>query len=304
MRWKWERFKRAVSEQVDAVKSFARLTTAKQKMCPSCRALVSARDSRCPFCNERLSALDRVGVRRAVGGLLPSGLRYSVLLLFANFLVFAIALLAASRGGGGLESLFGGIPGGILIALGARDPYHMIMGDYWRLITAIFVHANLIHLLFNSLVLYDIGPTVEEMYGSARFLVLYLFAGVTGSMISFWWNPYATMVGASGALFGLIGVMIVYGYRHRTALGAQIKSMYIRWAIYGLVFGLVFPGIDNAAHIGGLIGGLIFGALFSDVPSVSPFSTRAWRLAGYACFLLIALSFVLIGLNYHTISLE
>jgi rhomboid protease GluP len=297
MRWRIERYRRAAREWTERLRWLAGSTMAKQKMCPACRALVGAKDSRCPFCNERLSALNRVGLRRLFGGLMPSAPRYAVVLLAANFVLFGMALLAASRTGGGLESLFAGIPSPILVALGARDFPHMVMGEQWRLLTAVFLHANLIHLLFNSLVLFDVGPAVEEMYGSPRFLVLYVVSGISGSLVSFFWHPWSIMVGCSGALFGLIGVMIAYGYRHRTALGDQVKSMYVRWAIYGLLFGFVVPGIDNAAHIGGLVAGIAFGAIFSDTPSFSRGSIMAWRVASYTCFLAIALSFVLVGLS-------
>lgn len=299
MRWKLEHWRRWIRERLDATKSFAQHAAAKQKMCPACRALVSAGDKRCPFCNERLTALNRVGVKRVFGGLAPAGPRYTTLLAGVNFVMFALALLASTRSGENLFTVLGGFPTSILIALGARDYVHMMIGDNWRLVTAIFLHSGFIHLAFNMLVLFDVGPAVEEMYGSSRFMVLYLWAGVFSTWFSFFWHPYSVMVGASGALFGLIGVMIAYGYRHRTAIGQQVKTMYVRWAIYGLIFGLLFPGVDNWAHIGGLIAGLIFGAIFSDVPSFSPRAITAWRVASYVCLFIIALSFVLVGLGYH-----
>ncbi len=296
IKWKLERYRRALRDRWEDLRSLLKASVEKQKVCPACRALVGARESRCPFCNERLSAVDRIGVKRLVARLLPEGPRYTTLLLMANFVMFAISLLAAARSGVGLESLMH-MPGPTLVALGARD-YHVALGEWWRLVTAIFLHGNLIHLLFNALVLFDLGPAVEEMYGAARFLVLYFVAGIAGSLASFWWHPFAIMVGASGALFGLIGVMIAYGYRHRTALGEQVKSMYVRWAIYGLVFGFVVPGIDNAAHIGGLLAGVAYGAVVSDTPSFHHSSILAWRIASYAVLLAIAISFLLVGLNY------
>lgn len=296
-RWKIERYRRSLEERRDWLRSLARAGMEKQKVCPACRALLSARESRCPFCNERVSAFDRVGVKRLFGGLLPaSGPRYSTLLLAANFILFGIELLAASQAGVGLESLFGGVRGTTLQALGARD--YRAISECWRLLTAVFLHGNLIHLLFNSLVLYDVGPAVEEMYGGPRFIVLYLAAGVAGSLASFFYDPYRIMVGASGALFGLIGVMIAYGYRHRTALGEHIKSMYVRWAIFGLLYGFVVPGVDNAAHVGGLLAGLAYGALVSDTPSFRHSSIVAWRVAQYLGLLLLAISFLLVGLHY------
>lgn len=300
LKWKLDRYRRSLGDKWEDLRSLVKSSMVKQKVCPACRALVGARESRCPFCNESLSAFHRVGVKRLLVGLLPGGLRYSTLLLAANFALFGIALLAATRSGVGPEALWR-MPGSTLVALGARD-YHVIEGEWWRLATAVFLHGNLIHLLFNALVLFDVGPAVEEMYGAARFLVLYFLAGIAGSLASFFWHPYVIMVGASGALFGLIGVMIAYGYRHRTALAEQIKTMYVRWAIYGLVFGFVIPGIDNAAHIGGLLAGMVYGMLVSDTPAFTRRSILAWRIASYAVLLAIAISFLLVGWNYGRLS--
>lgn len=299
LRWKIERYRRSLAEWAESLRSLAKASMVKQKVCPACRALVGARESRCPFCNEGLSAFHRVGVKRLMADLLPEESRYTTLLLGANFLLFAVSLLATMRAGVSLESLFSvrsGLPGGILAELGARD-YRVANGEWWRLVTAMFLHGGFIHLLFNSWVLYDVGPAVEEMYGAARFLVLYFVSGVAGSLASFFWHPYVIMVGASGALFGLIGVMIAYGYRHRTTLAQQVRTMYVRWAVYGLVFGFMLRA-DNAAHLGGLAAGFVYGMLVSDTPSFTRGSILAWRVASYAALLAIALSFLMVGLRY------
>ncbi len=274
MRWRVQRYRRLIEEWLGRTGALARSTMVKQKVCPACRALVDARDSHCPFCNERVSTLDRVGVKRVLAGVMPDATRYTVVLLLANFVLFGLALLAATRSGVGLESVFGRLPASTLVELGARD-YHVWDGQWWRL-----------------------GPSVEEMYGASRFLVLYVLSGITGSLASLVIHPYGITVGCSGALFGLIGVMIAYGYRHRTAIGEQVKSMYLRWAVYGLLMGFVIPGVDNAAHLGGLVGGLIFGALVSDTPSFTKRGIVGWRLAGYLAALLVTLSFLLVGLHY------
>ncbi len=297
LRWKLDRYRRSFDAGIENLRELMKTSAIKQKVCPACRALVGPRESRCPFCSEQLSALHRVGIRRLIAGVLPEGQRCATLLLAANFLLFGVALLAAIRSGVGLDSLVWRMPTHTLMALGARD-YHVATGEWWRLVTAMFLHSGFMHLLFNAWVLFDVGPTVEEMYGTARFLVLYILAGVAGSLASFFYQPLAVMVGASGALFGLIGLMITYGYRHRTALGEQIKTMYVRWAIYGLAFGFILPGIDNAAHIGGLAAGLAFGALVGDTPPFRRAAIVGWRLAGYAALLLVGVSFLLVGLNY------
>ncbi len=298
MKWKLQRYSNSLEDRLERFRQFFRGALSKQKVCPACRALVSAQDQRCPFCNEPLSALHRVGVRRVAASILPDHGTYSTLLIGANFLLFGLSILAATKAGLGLAGMLG-MPGRILVDLGANYGLLVQAGQYWRLLSGTFLHASLIHLLFNMLVLFDVGPAVEEMYGQARFLTLYVVSGVAGSLASYWWHfPFAFMVGASGALFGLIGVMIAYGYRHRTSLAERIKATYVRWAIYGLVFGFLMPSTDNAAHLGGLAAGVAFGYLVSDMPPVTREAILLWRVLNYACWLAIAISFLLVGLNY------
>lgn len=299
-RWKWKlrRYSNQLEEYKERYREIFQGVVSKQKVCPACRALVSGQESTCPFCGQSLSVFHRVGVRRVTSSLMPE-INYTVLLLGLNFLMFALSLVASSKSGQAWEGLITGFTPRVLVDLGANYGLLVISGEYWRLITGAFLHANLVHLLFNMMVLFDVGPAVEEMYGQHRFLILYLFSAVTGSLASFWWRfPYNLMVGASGALFGLIGVMVAYGYKHRTALAEQIKSMYLRWAIYGLIFGLIMPGVDNAAHIGGLLGGALFGFLVSEMPPVTEGSIAWWRTLNYAGWLLLAACLVFVARGY------
>lgn len=131
------------------------------------------------------------------------------------------------------------------------------MGEYYRLITATFMHANLAHLFFNMYALWIIGMQLESFIGKWRFLVVYLFSGICGSLLSVSVTPDAVSVGASGAIFGLLGALLYFGYHYRVYLGTVIKSQIIPLIIINLALGFMIPGIDNAAHIGGLIGGAL-----------------------------------------------
>ena len=162
--------------------------------------------------------------------------------------------------------------------LGAKYGPLIAAGDWWRLLTPIFLHGGLIHLAFNSIVLFDLGPAVEQIYGSHKYIVLYIVTGAAGYVVSFLWHPYSVSVGASGALMGLIGAMIAYGRQHRSRFGDSIKSMYVRWAIYGLIYGFIVPGVDNAAHLGGLGAGLLFGFIVTDMPSITRESIVFWKV--------------------------
>src|SRR5205814_1406380 len=133
-------------------------------------------------------------------------------------------------------------------------------GQWWRLITAGFLHGGLIHIGMNSWVMYDLGAQVEQVFGPARLLVIYFCATVGGFLASTFWSN-ALSVGASAAIMGLIGAMIALGMMHQSAVGDAIKRVYVRYAIYMVIFGLLVPNIDNAAHLGGLATGFVVAKL-------------------------------------------
>jgi rhomboid protease GluP len=237
---------------------------------------------------------------RILSLVIPQEARYSMLLMGVNLVLFGLTLAASAQRREGefdFGSLLGSIDSYTLVRFGAKYGPLLAAGEWWRFLTPIFLHGSLIHLAFNSMVLFDLGPAVEQIYGSQKFFVLYVLTGAAGFVLSNMWHPYSVSIGASGSLFGLIGAMIAYGYRNRRALGNTVKSMYVRWAIYGLIFGFFFPGIDNSAHIGGLIAGLLFGLLVSDMPSVTRESIFAWKALRTIVVLLVIFGFVMVGLH-------
>jgi len=145
----------------------------------------------------------------------------------------------------------------VLILFGAKVNILIAEGQVWRLVTAMFIHIGIIHLLFNLYALNALGPLVEGFFGSRRFLLIYFISGVWGSVASFAFSD-ALSAGASGAIFGLVGASTVYFLRYRENFGARgraiVQNMFVVIGI-NLVFGLSMPGIDNWGHIGGLIGG-------------------------------------------------
>ena len=162
--------------------------------------------------------------------------------------------------------------GGDLLRLLELNKRGLANGEWWRLLSPVLVHAGLLHLAFNMYFLYLVGPLVEQLYGSARFLLLYLLTAATASLASYLLGGPGASVGASGALFGLCGVLLVGRVLHRPALQGQQRAMMSQ--IGGLVvinlvlgFGLnTFGGnIDNFAHLGGLAGGLWLGLLIPPV---------------------------------------
>lgn len=156
----------------------------------------------------------------------------------------------------------------LLVGWGANFGPLTLQGQYWRLLTGAFLHAGLAHIFSNMLVLYRAGPFVERVYGSLRFLLIYLFAGITGGMVSVLWRPGVDAIGASGAICGMLAALLVYMLNPRNAIPRALMARYaaataafLAYSIYG---GFHTPGVDNGAHIGGLIGGAVMGALLAQ----------------------------------------
>lgn len=130
-------------------------------------------------------------------------------------------------------------------------------GQYYRLITGTFLHSGLMHVAFNCYALYVIGSQLESFLGKAKFTVIYFVSALFGSLMSITFNGATASVGASGAIFGLMGSLLYFGYHYRVYLGNVLKSQIIPLIVANLVFGFIVDGMDNAAHIGGLIGGAL-----------------------------------------------
>lgn len=130
-------------------------------------------------------------------------------------------------------------------------------GEFYRLFTGMFLHANIIHLLFNMYALFIIGSQLEGFLGRSKYTVVYILSGLMGSLLSVaLHNDNFSAVGASGAIFGLMGALLYFGYHYRVYLGSVMQTQIIPIIVINLIIGFVSSGIDNLAHIGGLIGGI------------------------------------------------
>ncbi len=167
-------------------------------------------------------------------------------LIFINVLVFMAMYLF---GNGSEDSL-------TLLIFGAN--YRNLILDfnqYYRLITSSFLHIGILHLLFNMYALYIIGAQIENFYGKVKYLIIYLGSAIFGSLLSICFHD-GISAGASGAIFGLLGAILYFGYHYRLYLGNVLQSQIIPIIILNLFLGFITPGIDNACHIGGLISGI------------------------------------------------
>jgi len=262
-------------------------------MCPHCRAFITVKDKVCPYCHEQVGprAIDRRSPADFLGGLIPHARFNTIVILLANFGLFLASALFSTRAETG--GSFWGIDGSTLVAFGAKYGGPEIpAGQWWRLVTAGFLHGGMLHILMNSWVLFDLAPQVEEIFGGSRMWVIYFISSVGGFYVSYLWSPMVPSVGASAALCGLIGAMIALGVTHRNPLGDAIRGTYVRWAIYILVFSLI-PGIDMAAHIGGGLAGFGVGYVAGTPRHEGSAVERLWQAGAWICLGLTGLSFAL-----------
>ncbi|CAN5734525.1 hypothetical protein BH23PLA1_BH23PLA1_41080 [soil metagenome] len=158
-------------------------------------------------------------------------------------------------------------------------------GESWRLLTSMFLHGGLFHLAVNLWCLYRAGPLIERLYGNLGFTLLYMGSGLGGAIASTWHHPLIPSVGASGAIFGIIGGLGAFVFIHRHAIPApalqSVRGGVLTFVVFNLLFGAVVPGIDNAAHLGGLVTGFVAGLLLRRPwPSPAPTSGLGRQLGG------------------------
>jgi membrane associated rhomboid family serine protease/Tfp pilus assembly protein PilF len=180
----------------------------------------------------------------------------------ANVAVFLAMLLAG-------VSMLSNPSGPDLVRWGANFGPLTVSGQWWRLLTCVFVHGGLLHIAMNMWCLWNLGSLAESLYGHWTFALLYLLSGLAASLTSMAWKPSVLSVGASGAIFGIAGALIASYYlgefsMPRAAMGGPLRSVVI-FAAVSLYWGAESAGTDNAAHVGGLVMGLILGALIARV---------------------------------------
>ncbi|WP_233868330.1 rhomboid family intramembrane serine protease [Paraburkholderia adhaesiva] len=190
----------------------------------------------------------------------------------------------------------------VLIAAGSNFGPYTQGGQWWRLFTAMFLHLGLWHIVVNMTVLVQCGRLAERLYGSGRFLALYVFAGLTGSQASLLWHPGIHSAGASGAIFGVLGAILAYLVRYSGAVPRVFVLQHSRvtaaFIVYTLINGFTHHGIDNGAHLGGLFGGFLLGLLLAPPTEASRESRlqRAMALGTatiFACGLTVGMTWVL-----------
>ncbi|HEY1865794.1 MAG TPA: rhomboid family intramembrane serine protease [Candidatus Acidoferrales bacterium] len=264
---------------------------------------MGATAGKCHQCGANLT-FSFAAASRSLGRFMPqsSPVTYGVLTLCC--VLYGVSLLSTIHQSGfaaptgGLGALFGlgGINSGILARMGASAPLPYDLVQPWRLVTAIFLHASLLHIGFNMWILMDLGPMLEEMYGSARFLFIFVLTGVCGYLASAATGHFS--VGASGSLLGMVGVLLALTGGRQSSGMRMLRSQLIYWLVYIAVIGFLMPGIDNFAHIGGFVSGFVLGKLMVDRLPADTAENRRANALGWTAGLMIAASFAFMLLNY------
>ncbi|MFO0980935.1 MAG: rhomboid family intramembrane serine protease [Planctomycetota bacterium] len=256
-------------------------------LCPSCQTLV-ARDARdCPYCKAELRRPFQLG---SLSNLFSGQQYFSRLFLGANLLIYLLLVVASLRAGTLVtdQLLFFGAPGPeVAWKVGAVHPHSVrVDGQWWRLWPAVFLHFSVLHVLLVTSWLRFSGPLVEYLVGPARFVIIYLVCGATSfaSAVRFAAPDAGFIAGGSGACFGLLATLIVFGLRHRGAFRAELRREIVLWLVFGLILGLAMPDL-NAAHLGGFVSGAVVALLIGARSPERPLEGRAIR--GIAALLLL-----------------
>lgn len=272
------------------------------RVCFSCGRLVGASEKACSHCGASQAPLSLSAFKRVALAVIPAENPVTYGLLFANLVFFAVAWIITQRAGGESGGMLG-VSSEVLYRLGAKFGYPIaVEGQYWRLVMPNFLHFDIFHFAFNAFALWQVGPQVEELFGSRRYLFLYLATGVAGFGLSFWWYDLhgrpVLSAGSSAAIFGLIGVLISY-ISQRAGFMSEYRASLIRWAVFMFVIGIFLP-FDNAAHLGGLLCGLALGRLVTARRPATPAARFQVELMAWGSVAVIVWSVAMVLLHLPT----
>ena len=150
----------------------------------------------------------------------------------------------------------------VLLYMGGNYGALVSHGQVWRLLTCAFLHGGIIHIFCNMYALYALGPQIEILFGRVKYIIIYLFSAIGGSLLSYIFSPSSLSIGASGAIFGLFGAMVVFVLKYKDRIPKKVLNNLFGVIILNLLIGFNLQGIDNFAHIGGLLVGALVAFLF------------------------------------------
>lgn len=263
-------------------------------LCPHCGKLINANAEQCIHCGYKNPGKPNLGSmfqRMFKGNMgfvqLVTGFCISLYLL--SLLLDPSAILQQT----GMLGLLS--PSGVsLDKLGMTGSYAMAHGRWWTLITAIYLHGGLLHIVFNLLWIRQLGPAVEQFFGAARLILIFTFSGVLGFVVSNLVGIPFT-IGASGSIFGLLGALIFYGRDRGGVFGQAMFRQLLGWAVILFLFGFFMSGINNFAHGGGFIGGYLSAKFFGYMESKQ--ETQLHRRLAAVTIIITIVSFMFAFIN-------
>jgi rhomboid protease GluP len=295
-RWQWrvEKWKNAMRGLFGGGEQQPR-----PKICPACGALVGISATRCHECGTSLR-FSLVALSKKLSGVFgESETPVTSALLVANILMLGVSLVLTKQAGeaGGLHTLFG-MSGEASYRLGASLPYGVfVQHQWWRLVTAMFLHGGLIHIGFNMMSLLQLGPALEELYGSARYLFLYVVTGAFGFLVSAYMGHFS--LGASGAILGLVGAMLAVTTKRGGAFMRDLQSRLITSVVILFIIGQWGGfGIDNTAHVAGFAAGFVFGKIYADRQPMNSRERQRAQALGWLAGVVVLASFVMMLLHF------
>jgi rhomboid protease GluP len=274
----------------------------KSILCPNCRKLISSDEPSCPYCG-----LLRPGLHNTANTLRKLFFNVDLikLIIIINVAFYILSLLLNPSEifiSGGSPFNFLSPSGRSLLLLGATGTIPVFQfHHYWSLVAASFLHGGILHIVFNMMALYQIGPFILREFGFYRFMIIYVLTGITGFSVSLIAGVPFT-IGASASLCGLIGAIIYYGRSRGGYYGQAIYKQAMGWVVGLIVFGVILSGINNWAHGGGLLSGLLLAFLlgYNDQKR----ETAGTKLIAYACILITAAVLIWAIIFSLTTSLE
>lgn len=254
-------------------------------LCPNCRKLISSDEPSCPYCG-----LLHPGLHNTVGIIRNIFFAFDpvMTIIYINIAFYILAFFLNPQGGfsGGSPFNFLSPSSQSLFLLGATGTVPVFeFHRFWTLISASFLHGGILHIAFNMMALYQLGPFVLQIFGFHRFLIIYILSGIAGFAASLLFGVSFT-IGASASICGLIGAILYYGKSRGGYYGQAIYKQAVGWIIGLLVFGIIISGINNWAHAGGLLSGILFAFLMGYNEKKQ--ETAGHKLLAYVCILLTA----------------
>jgi membrane associated rhomboid family serine protease len=296
VRWKLQALRDSLKRKARSVENRSRSLAYEHQLCPKCGHPAAKDDKTCVRCNTPLQGVVLSRARRMVGALIPEGFPIVTALLLAACLALYFVTLKATHDVTGGSGPRGEPDGRVLLRFGANSGWFVgSLGEWWRFVTSIFLHGGVAHIVMNGLGLFILGRYLEERFGRARSLVVFVIGGIAGSALSHWWRfsfrgEVGMSVGASGAIFALMGVIVAHAARDRRARG-ELRERFIPMLLFAIIVSFR-PGVDFAAHFGGLAAGAVFGGLLADTRTARKAPAWAWNVAALATLALVVWSFV------------